>query len=142
MMFAEALSSRSDFVPGRSRLSGSEICFITVSLLGLYYLVFVLRSRTQHDHFHGPTPVPLLGNVETLRRLKLDPDGELLRIHEKWGKICALSFGTTPVIIISDPRAAKELLNEVRCPLYQTLHIPSLRCASEKCYLFLASKAE
>lgn len=73
-------------------------------------------SGAKKVHFNGPTPVPLLGNILTLKRLKADPDGELLRIRKKWGHICMLWFGTTPVILINHPRAAKELLNEVGHP--------------------------
>ena len=103
-----------DRVLERSSLSASEFCFVAASLLGLLYLGFLARSRAKQNRFHGPTPIPLLGNVGTLRRLKQDPDGELLRISDRWGNICALSFGSTPVVIISHPRAARELLNEVR----------------------------
>ena len=64
---------------------------------------------------NGPKPIPIIGNVGTLLRLKADLDGELLKLRERWGKICRLRIGNIPILIVNDPRAAKELLNEVRC---------------------------
>ena len=57
----------------------------------------------------------MIGNVGRLLRLKADLDGGLLGLRERWGKICRWRIGNTPIFIIKDPRAAKELLNEVCC---------------------------
>lgn len=82
-------------------------CVVTVSTG--WYLWHV-------DRYNGPRPFPLIGNVGTFLRLRADIDSELIRIREKWGNICRLKFGNTPILIINDPRTAKELLNDVCCP--------------------------
>ncbi len=86
------------------------ICVIA-SLAILVLTLFV--SGPKHSYPNGPTPLPFLGNIGPLIRLKANLDQELIRIKEKWGPICMLWYGSAPIIIISSPRAVRELLNEV-----------------------------
>ena len=82
--------------------------------LSLVYMAWAATSSGKEKTFNGPTPIPLLGNIATLWRVKVRPDEELKRINRLWGGLCALRIGSVPMMVISSPRAAKELLNDVR----------------------------
>ena len=82
--------------------------------LPIIYLALSAASGKSSDEYGGPTPLPLLGNIATLWRVKEYPDEELPRLNRLWGAICALKIGSVPLIVLNSPRAAKELLNEVR----------------------------
>lgn len=70
----------------------------------------------------GPRRLAFLGNVATLSRLHRNPDQELLRIAQKWGDICMLWCGVTPTIIVNTPKAAYELMTNVRPHCRASLH--------------------
>lgn len=58
----------------------------------------------------GPRRLAFLGNVFTLSRMHTSPDRELLQIAQRWGDICMLWCGLTPVIVVNSPKAAYELM--------------------------------
>ena len=114
MMGSIKSSAQQDDLGTESVLSFGYTFVLALSLV----CVATLSTGLCLGHFDtssGPRPIPLIGNVGTLLRLRADLDAELIRIREKWGKSCKLKFGNTPVLIINDPRTAKELLNEVCC---------------------------
>ena len=84
-------------------------------------------KKTHHHHQHhqqqgkiyplGPKPLPLLGNYFTISKLQTDADGELRRLARRFGEVCMLWYGSNPVVIVSTPKAARDLLVEV-CTYY------------------------
>ena len=82
---------------------------------GLLLLVIISAfQKSRHRYPQGPRPFPILGNVAILRNLHADPDRQLLRLRDRWGSMCMLWYGSSPVIIVNSPKAAREMLNEVR----------------------------
>ena len=79
-------------------------------------LLFIISTlqKPRHRYPKGPRPFPILGNVGILRNLHTDPDRQLLQLRDRWGSMCMLWYGSSPVIIVNGPKAARELLNEVR----------------------------
>ena len=61
----------------------------------------------------GPQSLPILGNIFFFSALRKRPDQELLRLARKYGEICMLWFGSNPVIVVSSPKLAKELMDKV-----------------------------
>ena len=96
--------------------SASAVVFFVVFNIIFTILATIFFSILQGNktHFKGPFPIPLLGNVVTLKRLRSNPDEELLHLKERWGDICMLWFVRRPMVIINSPRIAKELLNDVK----------------------------
>jgi hypothetical protein len=83
-------------------------------LLALSAFVVVVPLFTKRSQYPaGPRPLGLVGNISTFVKLISEPEKELLRIKERWGSICMIWYGSSPVIIISTPKAAKELLQDV-----------------------------
>ena len=78
-------------------------------------LIFIISTfqKPRHRYPQGPRPFPILGNVGILRNLHTDPDRQLLQLRDRWGSMCMLWYGSSPVIIMNSPKAARELLNEV-----------------------------
>ena len=107
---------------------GSVLVLITLGVACLVLLTPKLRVLGPKQHYpDGPSPIPLLGNIATLRRLRANIDKELLRLKAEWGSVCMLWYGSSPVLFINSPRVAKELLNEVsftcvRLGLWQHRH--------------------
>ena len=88
--------------------------FVLVGLAGLAILILDIAGfRCSSKYPNGPKGLFLLGNYLTFMRLQVHPDQELLRIRQRWGNICMLWHGSSPVIIINTPKATKDLLNDV-----------------------------
>ena len=85
---------------------------IAAGLLLLFIISTFQRSR--HRYPQGPRPLPIFGNVGFLKNLHTDPDRQLLQLRDRWGSMCMLWYGSSPVIIVNGPKAAREMLNEVR----------------------------
>lgn len=61
----------------------------------------------------GPRTLPLLGSILSFFTLRKDPDRTLIRLARDYGALCMLWFGSKPVVIISSPKAAKDLMDKV-----------------------------
>ncbi|PGH19458.1 hypothetical protein AJ80_03959 [Polytolypa hystricis UAMH7299] len=85
---------------------------LTVVLVGIVVLVLAYLSSTGKVYPHGPQALPILGNLVQFRSLQARPDQELLRIAKKYGQLCMLWFGSNPVLIISSPKAAKDMMDQ------------------------------
>ncbi|KIN03249.1 hypothetical protein OIDMADRAFT_120288 [Oidiodendron maius Zn] len=83
---------------------------VLVALSALVVGTSIFTGRSKYPA--GPRPLGLVGNVSTFLKLLSEPDKELLRIRQRWGSICMLWYGSSPVIIINTPKAAKELLQD------------------------------
>lgn len=89
--------------------------FILICLSFVFALVWsLIFSREQSIFPDGPRPLPFIGNLLDFSALYANPDKVLYQVARKYGKICMLWFGSKPVIIVSSPEAAKELMDKVR----------------------------
>ena len=95
---------------GMSSTIGLALC----CALGLLLLLpSVRRASGPLTYPNGPKPLPLLGNIISLRSLYANLDRGLLDLKNKWGDVCMLWYGSSPVLLINSPKAAREFLNEV-----------------------------
>lgn len=101
-------------------------------VLLLFSWFFLTGTSGYHD---GPMPIPLLGNLATVRQLRKDPETTLLMLRERWGDLCMLWFGSQPVLIVNSARAAKEMLDEVRSRATQEhpQRADNLQCSAAPC---------
>lgn len=60
----------------------------------------------------GPRKLPLLGSILSFITLRKDPDQTLIRLARDYGALCMLWFGSKPVVIVSSPKAAKDLMDK------------------------------
>ncbi|KAI9831874.1 MAG: hypothetical protein M1826_002906 [Phylliscum demangeonii] len=79
-------------------------------LLAALYAFLVPVSSGKAKLPHGPSRLPWIGNAFTLWRLHVEPDQELIRLARKWGSMCMLWCGMTPIVILSTPQAVCDLL--------------------------------
>lgn len=78
---------------------------------------YTFKAGKEAAHYpDGPHPLPILGNIFSFNALKKSPDQELLSIARKYGQMCMLWFGSNPVIIVSSPKLAKDLMDKVYKP--------------------------
>ncbi len=90
--------------------------FITVGLAMIAPKYAFKTGKEAAQYPDGPHPLPILGNIFSFNALKKSPDQELLRIARKYGQMCMLWFGSNPVIIVSSPKLAKDLMDKVYKP--------------------------
>lgn len=71
-------------------------------------------KRKPPPYPEGPRTLPLLGSILSFFTLRKDPDRTLIRLARDYGALCMLWFGSKPVVIVSSPKAAKDLMDKVR----------------------------
>ncbi|MCJ1307994.1 hypothetical protein MMC25_001644 [Agyrium rufum] len=79
----------------------------------------VTKKHGKQVYPSGPYAIPLLGNLFTLSALQKRPDLELLKIAKNYGGLCMLWVGWRPVLIVSSPKVARDLLDR-RGSLYSS----------------------
>lgn len=101
----------------------SALMFVLCSSLFIAVCLAMIRPKytfkagKEAAHYpDGPHPLPILGNIFSFNALKKSPDQELLSIARKYGQMCMLWFGSNPVIIVSSPKLAKDLMDKVYKP--------------------------
>ena len=95
------------------------MAILTIFILGFVSLLAASAvseiARGVKNYPPGPRPLLLVGNLRTIRGLQNDPVEPFLALKRRWGGLCMLWFGSQPVVVVNDPKIAKELLNEVGC---------------------------
>ncbi|KAK6832907.1 cytochrome P450 oxidoreductase [Apiospora arundinis] len=91
--------------------------FFWSAAVWLVTVLFTLKSGKPSNSLkapfpQGPTPWPVIGNLGSFSRLFKDPENELVMLAKKYGGICMLWFGSSPVIIINKAEDAKLLLDQ------------------------------
>ena len=105
-------------VPSDPKAILAMACYIVLASVVFLVLkavvdVFLFNGK---QYPNGPRPLGLLGNFFTLGRLQSRPDQELMSLAYRFGDICMLWYGRNPVIIVNTPKAARDLLTEVKLP--------------------------
>lgn len=77
------------------------------------FYFFTRRIRDTTRYPHGPTPLPILGNLLYFQRLLKSPDPELISLAKQYGEIAMLWFGHNPVVVVNSPKVAKDLMDKV-----------------------------
>jgi hypothetical protein len=88
---------------------GQALGLVGIAICVLYSFL----SYRKYKYPTGPQALPLIGNYFSLAKLQANPEKELVRLKNKYGELCMLWFGRNPVIILSSPRIAKELMDKV-----------------------------
>lgn len=70
------------------------------------------KQRNKSLFPEGPRPLPLVGNVFCFFNLRKNPDQTLFRLARRYGALCMLWFGSKPVVIVSSPKAVKDLMDK------------------------------
>lgn len=112
----KAILEKIELSPLTLVVSGVLIITVLLARITAQFGSKVGASGVQYPN--GPSPLPILGNILSFATLKERPDMELLNIARKYGQICMLWFGSNPVIIISSPKLAKELMDKVLKPYH------------------------
>lgn len=116
--------------------------WIILGLTAIGLVLLALRAvvgRRRND-FPGPLCLPLLGSIGPMWCLSRTPDKELYRLKDEWGSVCALQVGPQPALLISSPRIAKELLNEVRREAHPRLVQRSDHIRKERLHLLVTPR--
>ncbi|KAH0631496.1 hypothetical protein JD844_005840 [Phrynosoma platyrhinos] len=85
------------------------VTFFLVIYLSYLAIIITKRKLSQKGRLPpGPTPLPLIGNflqIKSSETLK-----SLLRLHEKYGPVFTVYFGTRPIVVLCGHKAVKEAL--------------------------------
>lgn len=84
------------------------VATIISSMLILVAITHKMRMRKKKKKKAGPGGVPVLGNL--LQFDKSEPLVYLQELHDKYGGVAYLRHGSTPVMVVSSARLAKEVL--------------------------------
>ena len=88
------------------------VSFVSAVILFITGSIFGGKPGSKYLYPKGPRTLPVFGNILTFHSLIKDPDRTLLSFARRYGALCTLWFGSKPVVIISSPRAAKDLLDK------------------------------
>lgn len=89
--------------------------FSSYSIFSLLAIVFVIFRgfRARRPYPPGPRPLPLIGNLLDLRKLRNRPEQALRKWTAEYGDLTMLWLGNNPMLIVNSAKAAKELLDKV-----------------------------
>lgn len=91
------------------------LCFAFSLISGIFYQTTKKTSK----YPSGPPTWPIIGNLTYFLQLLKNPELELLKLPQKYGALCMLWFGNSPVLIINTAEEVKALLDKV---CYQSNH--------------------
>lgn len=92
---------------------------LSYAVLVLTLLISIIRvmkgrkKRRPAPYPEGPRTLPLLGSIFSFFTLRKNSDQTLIRLARDYGALCMLWFGSKPVVIVSSPKAAKDLMDQV-----------------------------
>lgn len=89
---------------------GNVILSIFIALIG-YVIYDFLDKYTKLRHINGPTPLPLIGNTY-MENCCLKFSYFLLNMREQYGPVFLFWAATTPMVVVTDPMAVKEILTK------------------------------
>ena len=92
------------------RLAAAFQVFLAITTLVREY--FGNKERRKPHYPSGPRSLPILGSVVWLMILRKNPAQTLRQTASKYGALCMLWLGSTPVMIVRSPKAAKDLLDK------------------------------
>ncbi|KAI3944570.1 hypothetical protein MKW98_021028, partial [Papaver atlanticum] len=90
----------------------SIIVFSTL-LLFLFMVVKKIRSKSERSNSNlppGPWKLPLIGNLHNMLCLVPVPHRTLGKLAKKYGPLMQLQLGEVPILVVSSPRAAKQIM--------------------------------
>ncbi|GAA0168857.1 oxygenase [Lithospermum erythrorhizon] len=85
-----------------------------ILLLVLLLLSLLTKKHRAKNLPPSPPRLPIIGNLHQLGKL---PHRSLWKLSQKCGPVMLLNFGNTPVLIVSSPETAKQVLktNDIDC---------------------------
>lgn len=91
---------------------------LSYAVLVLTLLISITRSRIGQakrnppPYPEGPRTIPVLGSILSFSTIRKNPDQTLIRLARNYGALCMLWLGSKPVVIVSSPKAAKDLMDK------------------------------
>ncbi|KAG8364477.1 hypothetical protein BUALT_Bualt18G0001400 [Buddleja alternifolia] len=82
------------------------LIFVAITLISI--IIIILNQRENSKNPPGPPGLPFIGNLHQFDKAK--PHIYLYHLSQKYGPIAYLKHGSTPIIVISSTKMAKELL--------------------------------
>jgi len=80
-------------------------CLASIALF--YYFTTTTTPRHKQKYPPGPKPWPIIGNLNLVGSI---PHLSFHHLAQKYGEIMQLKFGSLPVVVVSSPEMAKEIL--------------------------------
>ncbi|XP_060639586.2 cytochrome P450 2G1-like [Anolis sagrei] len=88
---------------------GGAVILFLVFFFSCHLLIFSKRKRLHKGKPPpGPTPLPLIGNFLQMKSSEILKS--LLKLHEKYGPVFTVYFGSRPVLVLCGHQAVKEAL--------------------------------
>ncbi|XP_021749788.1 cytochrome P450 71A3-like [Chenopodium quinoa] len=90
-----------------------KLCFYTSTLLPCLFIVLfmykILSARSINGKLRPPSPprLPIIGNLHQIGEL---PHQSFASFSMKYGKVMLLHFGSKPILVVSTPEAACEIM--------------------------------
>ncbi|KAF7133129.1 hypothetical protein RHSIM_Rhsim09G0024200 [Rhododendron simsii] len=82
-----------------------------LALIALFHYLSTTLGRRLHRHKQkhppGPKPWPIIGNLNLVGTV---PHQSFHYLSQKYGEIMQLKFGSFPIVVVSSPEMAKEIL--------------------------------
>ncbi|XP_057781299.1 6,7,8-trihydroxycoumarin synthase-like [Salvia miltiorrhiza] len=82
---------------------------ITLPIILLLYILYKTKHQAKTTLPPGPPPLPLIGNLHQLAGAA-DPHIYLHQVSRKYGPIIHMKLGSTPLVVISSSKLAKQVL--------------------------------
>ncbi|XP_057781322.1 6,7,8-trihydroxycoumarin synthase-like [Salvia miltiorrhiza] len=82
---------------------------ITLPIILLLYILYKTKHQAKTTLPPGPPPLPLIGNLHQLAGAA-DPHIYLHQLSRKYGPIIHMKLGSTPLLVISSSKLAKQVL--------------------------------
>ncbi|KAH7848239.1 hypothetical protein Vadar_018884 [Vaccinium darrowii] len=89
--------------------SWAVLAFTWLASIALFhYLTTTLHRRLRKQKYPpGPKPWPIIGNLNLVGS---NPHQSFHHLSKKYGDIMQLKFGSFPVVVVSSPEMAREIL--------------------------------
>ncbi|KAH6764772.1 hypothetical protein C2S52_013746 [Perilla frutescens var. hirtella] len=83
---------------------------IVGAVMSIIVIIFVMMMMRKKNRPPGPRGLPVVGNLVELKRSKVGILIYLQQLSERYGPLVYLSYGSTPTLVVSSAKLAKQIL--------------------------------